>query len=172
MNSILLLPSFVEGLDYKELSPLEGSYKYRFVTLKNIYVNFLHEILPIKYELKFYDKQGRVWLRIKGNQIIISKNYAWDGCTPKKWWGGWWGTPDFKKTHLASLVHDALLQFHQTNHFPWSRHQADLIFRDILTKKRFVFTTMYYCGVLVGTATASEKHNNNIYSELTINPNY
>ena len=166
MNWILELPIFKEDLVYKELSPLQGSYKYRFVTIEDIHIIFYKSLIPKGQELKFSDQKGKVWLVIRENEIIISKDYAWDGCTPKKWWGGWWGTPDFKQTHLASLVHDVLLQFHQTEHFPLSRHDIDHIFKDILKHNRFILRGLYYVGVRIGSALPSEK-NNNVKSELT-----
>lgn len=171
MNLVLSLPSFEKGEDFKELSPLDGSYVYRFVTIREIKLYMVHPILPKNQELIFLDKKGRIWLRIKNNEIIISKDYAWDGCTPKKWWGGWWGTPDFKKTHLASLVHDALLQFHQTDHFPLSRYQIDNIFKNILYIKKFILADLYYTGVRIGSQISTKK-NNNVYSELTTIPKH
>ena len=166
MNKILSLPPFVEEIEYVEQTPSNGKHKYRFVTKNTIHIKFIKNFIPYNEELTFFDNKGQVWLKIKKNELIISKDYAWDGCTPKKWWGGWWGTPDFKQTHLASLVHDVLLQFHQTEHFPLSRHDIDHIFKDILKHNRFILRGLYYIGVRIGSAIPSKK-NNNVKSELT-----
>jgi hypothetical protein len=166
-----ILPSFIEDIDYKELSPLDGEYSYRFTTKKDIVIYFTNRIIPKGQELTFSDNKNRVWLTIRDNQITISKDYAWDGCTPKKWWGGWWGTPDFEKTKLASLVHDVLLQFHQTDHFPLSRYEIDNMFKNILHQKGFIFEDIYYIGVRINS-NLPHKKNNNVYSELTITTKY
>lgn len=127
------VPKFIRGRHFKELTPEQGSRKYRFRTelptrlkLPNL-VND-HEILC------FYCPAGREWMRIDQHGIRISEGYAWNGCTPK--YGarvlGWVGTPDFEATILGSLIHDALYQFHGTRHFPFSREQCDVIFKQLV----------------------------------------
>jgi hypothetical protein len=61
------------------------------------------------------------------------------------------GTPDFEKTIIATVVHDALCQFHHAPYFPISRSQGDLIFRDIMAMRRFILSKIYYMGVCIGT---------------------
>lgn len=165
MNTIEILPDFIKNKDYKELSPLQGSYKYRFVTLKDIHIKFLHPFTSRGDKILFKDFKERVWMTLDSYDLIISKDYAWDGCTPKKWWGIWWGTPDFESTILASLVHDALIQFQNTKYSPFNRKQIDEYFKYILNKKYFIFENIYYMGVRVGSIFPNIYYN--VYSELT-----
>jgi hypothetical protein len=168
MNTIESLPEFVKGVHYKEYHPLEGGYRYRFVTLRDIEFRFLHRIIPKGQRLVFKDYKGRIWMTITSHKIVVSKNYAWDGCTPKKWWGFWWGTPDFEATRLASLIHDVLLQFQHTKHSPFNRYEIDQIFKNILEENDFVLTRVYYMGVRIGSIVPDKKYN--VKSELTYIP--
>lgn len=150
-GSLVAVPSFDAGVHYNEQCPKKGGYKYRFVTLEEVEITFSQDLIPENYKILFKDKLDRVWMTINDNKITISKNYAWDGCTPKKWWGFWWGTPDFRETIIASLVHDALIQFNNCDHFPFTRDEIDHIFKNILSRGRFTFTPIYYAGVRVGS---------------------
>lgn len=163
-NSVAV-PTFDLGVHYKELSPKDGGYKYRFVTMDDIEISFDANLIPEGYSILFKDTKDRVWMTIKYDKIIISKNYAWDGCTPKKWWGFWWGTPDFQKTIIASLIHDALLQFHNCDHFPFVRDEIDHIFKNVLLHRKFTFTPIYYVGVRVGSKIYTKPHTN-VLSEI------
>jgi hypothetical protein len=129
MNSIESLPDFVKGSHYREYTPREGGYRYRYVTTEDIEIMFIHPLVYRGYKIDFKDLDGRIWMSIYPHKIVISKNYAWDGCTPKRWWGIWWGVPDFKETVLASLIHDALLQFENTKHSPFGRYEIDNYFK-------------------------------------------
>lgn len=154
------LPPFNSTEHYKELTPLEGKYKYRFVTLDDVEIRFKNPILPKGKKILFTDSNGKLWLEITHTSIIISKDYAWDGCTPKKWWGIWWGTPDFEETVLASLVHDALIQFELTDDFPFTRSEENFIFKSILHENEFVFENLYYMGVEFWKSVSSIKNVN------------
>lgn len=127
------LPPFVLGKHYRELSTAEGNRKYRFRTEYTTRLKLKHLVHETEI-LCFYCGAGREWMRIDQYGIRIAEGYAWNGCTPK--YGarilGWVGTPDFEDTILASLIHDALYQFHGTKHFPFSRAQCDEIFRQIV----------------------------------------
>jgi hypothetical protein len=96
--------------------------------------------------------QGQ-WLTIlPDGKLIITKGYAWDGCTPK------WnildlfilGTPDgiinyktgLPKTYYASLVHDALYQY--KHYLPFTRKQIDKLFLEMLQAEKFVWAWPYY----------------------------
>lgn len=168
MNYIEFKPKFIKGIQYKECSPTEGGYKYRFVTLSKISFQFTHPLIPRGQVLSFKDDQGRIWMTMKSHTITISKNYAWDGCTPKKWWGFWWGSPDFESTALASLLHDILIQFQHTKHFPFSRYEIDQYFKYILNSEYFILTNVYYLGVRIGSSFPDKKYNT--FSELTTVP--
>lgn len=151
MNYPIAIPTFKRGEQFKELSPKDGSYKNRYVTSQYIELVFEHPIIGPTQKITFGDEKGNIWLTITHKSIIISKDYAWNGCSPKKWWGFWWGTPDFEKTIIASLVHDALIQFINTKHFPFSRYECDNIFKNILNQNKFKLVDEYYVGVRVGS---------------------
>lgn len=170
MNNPKLLPAFKLGEQYIERSPKEANFKYRFLLKEDIEVHFTHPLVDEKYEIEFKDPAGNRWMKMSGTSLIIFKDYAWDGCTPKKWWGAWWGTPDFKKTALASLVHDVLIQFFKTNHFPFSRVDVDKVFKHILHYNRFILYPIYYAGVRIGTQFP-DKDYGAVYSELIIKNN-
>jgi len=166
MNCIEIIPKFNKNIHYKEYLPYEGGYRYRFVTLKDIQFYFTHPLISRGQKLSFKDKSGRVWMTITSHTITISKNYAWDGCTPKKWWGVWWGSPDFEDTTLASLLHDILIQFSKTIYFPFSRYEIDQYFKYILLDNEFILTDLYYLGVRIGSSFADKKYD--VISELTL----
>jgi hypothetical protein len=157
MDIIDSLPKFDIGVEYRELPPKDGKYKYKFVTIKDIEIVFINSIIPKGYSISFLDCNGKVWMKMTSHTVIISKDYAWNGCSPKKWWGIWWGTPDFEDTIIASLVHDCLLQFSNTKHFPFSRIQCDNIFKNILHKNQFELEELFYIGVRIGSTMLPHK---------------
>ena len=97
------------------------------------------------------------WLMITMHGlIVINKNYAWDGCSPKfELLGHVIGTPDggiksdtrLPVTYDASLVHDALCQFADDPKMPFSRAEIDALFYSILKRDGFQFAGLYYAGV-------------------------
>ncbi len=106
----------------------------------------------------FKDKNDVVRLIItKAGKIIVLKDYAWDGCTPKFCICDIYvGIPDGAvhektkkpKTYYASLVHDALLQF-MCKEFPFTRKEADMFFLDIMTTFDFAPKYFYYIAVRI-----------------------
>ena len=126
------LPPFDENVEYRQLHPTkEGKRRWRFVTNRRIRI---HLKGITECSIYFHDRDGKVWMTIDRFGILIEEGYAWNGCSPKRWvWPfGWCGTPDFKSTILASLVHDALYQFACTEHFPLHRSEVDAIFYHII----------------------------------------
>lgn len=140
------LPQFAEGEAWRRLHPTkEGRRRWRFVTLESVRVGvgglmeWFDTIADLQAdhgasEVMFCDASGKAWMRFDPFGIWISPGYAWNGCTPKRWvWPfGWVGTPDWPSTILASLVHDALYQFHATADFHLTRRQVDGLFRHII----------------------------------------
>lgn len=165
MNTPVTIPEFEMGEQFIQLRPCLGNYKYRFLLLQNIEIYFFNPFVTRKERILFKDTDGNVWMEITRYSIIIHKKYAWDGCTPKRWFGIWWGTPDFKKTIIASLIHDALLQFSSTKHFPLSRKEVDSIFKELLRKNNFSLYHLYYLGVRFGSKYLKSEYKN-IESEL------
>jgi hypothetical protein len=111
--------------------------------------------------ITFSDETGTPWLAFnKDGDLLIADGYAWDGCSPKLFFGPrrspvvneqtpwahigtWDGAVDpyygIGRAAMASLVHDVLYQFRDSisdQGVPasevWSRAEADDIFRDIL----------------------------------------
>ncbi|MEN8825790.1 MAG: hypothetical protein ABF273_05485 [Wenyingzhuangia sp.] len=104
------------------------------------------------------------WIKIENNGKITLKGaqeqgYSWDGCSPKwKILGKIIGTPDGRidpktnkpKTYYASMFHDAIYQYKNTQAMKISRKEADLIFLIMLKKAKFRFWRVYYLGVRIG----------------------
>lgn len=165
MNKPALIPEFTLGEQFLELRPRLGDYKYRFLLLQTLEMEFLCPFMPRGQRIKFKDTSGNIWMEMTRKSIIVHKGYAWDGCTPKRWFGIWWGTPDFPETIVASLIHDVLLQFSKTDHFPLSKYEIDNIFKEILRRNRFSFRSLYYFGVRIGSMIFNKKYKN-VVSEL------
>jgi hypothetical protein len=160
------LPKFEKGIDFCELDPEKSGNRYRYATNRTIRVKFKSPLFTDNKHYYFLDSKGKCWMMIFDNIITIKKGYAWNGCSPKIWFGIWWGTPDFEKTIFASLVHDILLQFHKTQHFPLKRDQIDHIFKEILKLSKFPLRAIYYFGVRLGTKFFP-RHKYDAYSSLT-----
>lgn len=105
----------------------------------------------------FTDEQGRLWLSIGlDGTITVEAGYAWDGCSPK-WKWGWllFGTPDgapnpataYPYTYFASCLHDAMLQWEDDTHMPYSRAEIDRIFLERLLVEGFPAAWLYYRAV-------------------------
>lgn len=131
--NLLAPPTFLRGLQFRELSHTEGRNIYRFQTLRHIRFR-IDGIVPGRSVITFHDANGRQWLQLDQYGALVSEDYAWNGCSPKRWLPlvGWVGTPDFPETLAASLIHDALYQFHATRHFPLHRSDCDQVFHDLI----------------------------------------
>lgn len=137
---------FWENTDWRRLSVAEGYGKLRFTTLKQI----TYDVAPkcVGRPISFRDGHGHEWLRICPHRILIPESYSWNGNSPKKGIsvGGrdvWFGTPDFKPTIPASLIHDAFFQFAETEHFPFSLEQCNDFYTDICRANGFALTSAY-----------------------------
>lgn len=102
----------------------------------------------------------------------VKRAYAWDGCTPKRffWWFMVFGTPDFwhqertiktidadgrivdravvwQLAHHASLVHDALYQY--LEHIPLGKKDVDRLFYEMLKESGLCrpFAKIYHLAV-------------------------
>jgi len=137
---------FWENTDWRRLSVEEGRGKLRFTTLKQIAYGVAPK--PVVRPISFRDGNEKEWLRICPHRILIPESYSWNGNSPKR---GirignrdvWFGTPDFRPTIPASLIHDAFFQFAGTEHFPFSLEQCNSIYTDICRANGFVLTGAY-----------------------------
>lgn len=131
------LPDFVRDQSWRELSPKEGGYRWRYVTQQAVRLP-VRGLVNGRAVIRFFDAKGRHYFTIDRFGLLVEAGYAWNGCSPKRWvWPfGWMGTWDYPCTLLASLFHDALYQFHGTRHFPdaINREMADGIFREIIDR--------------------------------------
>lgn len=84
------------------------------------------------------------WVLISDGEIVISKGYAWDGCSPAYYvpFFGWVGPPDGEinadgvpQAYYASLVHDALCQFRHV--IPVSKQTSVRLFKQMLISGGF-----------------------------------
>ncbi|RVU83818.1 hypothetical protein EOL70_13400 [Leucothrix sargassi] len=105
-------------------------------------------------QLLVFKHNNKIWLVITPTRdIIVAKDYAWDGCSPKVSIAGFTlGIPDGEihpetgkpRAYFASLIHDALLQFSDDPRMPFSRAQIDEMFYDILKRDGFKAAPLYY----------------------------
>jgi hypothetical protein len=137
---------FTIGIEYREQSPREASYKWRYVTLRTVRVRLPN--CPPRLRRAFIDRDGRELGRIEYGYLIIHPGYAWNGCSPKRaFLKIWWGTPDFESTHLASLVHDILFQFSGCQGNPFTFHQVNGYFLHFMQIRRFRLAKLYHAAV-------------------------
>lgn len=122
--------------------------------------SFKSEIVSkqLEKDLEFPPGCHKTRLEIKKDgKIIVKKDYAWDGCSPKFnildlfWVGTPDGAIDEEKpaTYYASLVHDALGQFCHKNDYPFDRNQRDRIFKEMLDNRNFKLSWIYYQAVRI-----------------------
>lgn len=133
--NLITHPQFYRDHHFRELTHTEGRNIYRFKTLRHVRFS-IRGLVEDRKTITFHDATGRQWLQIDQWGALISEDYAWNGCSPKRWVPllGWVGTPDFSSTLAASLLHDAFYQFHATAHFPLHRSDCDALFRDLIIK--------------------------------------
>lgn len=137
---ITRVPKFRPGEDYRELRG--GRHRFETLTVTRFPVA---SALP---RLAFRDREGVMRLVFTPDRIVIPARYAWDGCTPKKWFmGRWWGTPDPEPTRPASLLHDVLYQFMHHPEMPFSREEMDLMFLRVMRLGGFRWANTYYGAV-------------------------
>lgn len=159
------IPVFDLATHYEERN---DSYTYRFTAISDtsIYTNFDTGICA-----SFKDAKGKEWLRIEGHKITVRKGYSWNGCSPKrKIFGRWVGTPDTPDNVLASLFHDALVQFYMTQHMLLNKEQIDLLFYHILVASGFKYPCQWHWAVKNFGRYAASK--NGEHSEQINNINY
>lgn len=147
------LPDFVEGTHWRELSPAQGRYRWRFTTMgPGVRVRI---DLPLTETIEFRDHGGKLWARFDGPNFAVLPMYWWNGCSPKRHVPvfGWIGTPDCRGdvtgiggNLLGSVVHDCMGQFQETEHFPPSV-DPDLCFYDILQLADFPLYLPYFSAV-------------------------
>lgn len=158
------------------------------------WINYIDYPLVRKTDIAIGKRFYAEWLIVHEGEVIVNpgksvvnlyagtvkydhghqRTYAWDGCTPKRWflWITLIGTPDwkrheseihrleknavpFKKTvfwqqaHHASLVHDALYQYLDT--IPIAKADVDRLFYEMLRESGFSYVTakLYHLGVRV-----------------------
>lgn len=123
--------------------------KYRFVLRDYVLI----EIPNYDFgHASFYDQKQKLRLVTDGNKILITTNYAWDGCSPcVKVWDKFIGTPTPESTVLASLVHDCLCQFLSSSCLSKKINKKDVddIFHGIMLQNRFKYADVYFEAVRI-----------------------
>lgn len=111
---------------------VEGRF-YRYTKRGGAFLR-CHTGLPLRTRISFQDANGTEWLRASHRGLHMADEYTWNGCTPKVWVPllGWVGTPDCAWNIQASGWHDALCQFHMTEHFPFTREWVDNVFNEVM----------------------------------------
>lgn len=150
---ITTLPDWIEGIEWRELPPREGLFRWRFQLLRDVTVTV---DLPLRRTITLHDAGGEEWALWHGPHFTIRRLYAWNGNSPKRHVPvlGWIGTPDCRGdvtglggNLLASAVHDAMRQFSATRHFPLTVEQIDTCFYDINKLSGFPLALPYYSAV-------------------------
>lgn len=165
------IPAYVEGVQYRQLTPLsEGGRSWRFGS-KTVVRVAVTGIITNERVFGFFDRHKNLWMKIDKDGIEISANYWWNGCTPK-WYSKllkkWCGTPDFLCTRLAAMIHDALYQFSACKHMPITRKTSDQIFKRIVELSGSPkLAKTYYAGVRVGGSWKGYCDNGE-YSEILL----
>ncbi len=142
------IPEFILDVHYRELSPIEGDNRRRWVLLQDIEI--VHtQALTHRGETIYFKHLGKVWMIFKGYASRIFKGYSWNGCSPKihNFFFGWIGTPDHEKTRLASLTHDVYCQFEDMYHMPLTRKEIDHVFYDIMKLTNYLFRGLFHGAV-------------------------
>lgn len=135
---------------YKKIMSKTPFTKWCYETL--IQIVFLYDF-PVDKTYLFKDEKGNVWAELAPTYLKIYPRYAWNGCSPKgMFFGTMIGTPDFKETMLASLVHDVLTQFDKKGKII-PRKEQDRIFKFILKSVNFKLRGIYYTGARIGSLT-------------------
>ena len=151
---ISTLPSFVEGVDWRELSPKEGNRRWRFELLRDLAFDI--DIPPLAEPVEFRDKNGVAWASFIGRQFILHRRYRTNGASPKRWVPllGWVGTPDCRGDAtgiggniLETFFHDGGRQFAGTQHMPLSLFEIDIAFYDLLRLAGFPAALPYFAAV-------------------------
>jgi hypothetical protein len=152
--------AFVRDRHWRELSPEEGQWRYRFEYLLEV-PHRLEKNLNLRAELR--DQHGRPWVIIDGRWWLTQPLYRFNGCSPK--WHvnllgtgkpGWVGTPDViggpngvGGNVLSAGWHDQARQFSRTDviaeHF--SVAEIDRGFHQLLKQCFFKQADLYYRGV-------------------------
>jgi hypothetical protein len=130
-------PSFLQGEHFRVNR--KASQRWRYTTLRTTRIKL---DACLDETLSFRDRNGIEWMRLTPTicgkvQLEIREGYSWDGATI---------VPDFCQM-LATLVHDALYQFRQTEHFPFSRRECDDAFLDLMKLDGFKLAIVYWRGV-------------------------
>lgn len=118
--------------------------KWRFKLKNNAEIDLKKYLGKIddRIFLEYVDDGIEIVGSIVNGKLTILKGYEWDGCTPKfSFLGVLFGVPDFKKTYLASLVHDFLIEYFIQNSL--TRKQIDLVFEKILKENDFKLEWLY-----------------------------
>ena len=109
--------------------------------------------LKVNQDYVFRDENGIVRLILETDgKLTVMRGYTWNGCSPKGCILDLLiGTPDgavYKptgkpKTYYASMVHDALYQFLNTD-APYTREEADTCFLQLMEESEFILRGIYW----------------------------
>lgn len=160
------LPPFEEGRHYRQLHPTrEGGKRWRYTLTRGLRVSVKG---ITERNIVYRDKEGRPWARHDKFGIYVELGYAWNGCSPKRWvWPfGWMGTPDFKCTLMASLVHDIGYQFSRTAHFPLHKSEVDGLFHDMIASHGELEIAGIYHAAVVKFGRWTDRPQNGEFSTL------
>lgn len=156
-------------MNFRILHPTkEGKRKYRFASV-GVNCTALKGQLSQHPNAEFYSADGVLRAWIKNGWIFASKDYAWNGCSPKCYcgfhpFGAWLGTPDFDGTIEASFWHDILFQFAAVGMY--DMHDANYFFLCLMERSGFLLASHYFDAVEAYGAKYFGKDKDGVYVKI------
>lgn len=135
---------------FRRLHPTKEGHRYlRFLTT-------VRDSLPLYGRARSHrncilkDANGIVRAGITDGRLWWNPDYAWNGCSPKRYvgwfpFGKWIGTPDFDKTLKPSLGHDIIFQFAKLLDITFQ--EANRLFYLWMQDENFALAEQYYDAV-------------------------
>jgi hypothetical protein len=143
---MMTLGPFNCGDHYRELSPAEGRYRWRWQLSQDLRIPLRFICPPFSCR----NSDNWEWMRVEGGEQIVRAGYTWNGASPKRYsriLRRWVGVPDGPKNLRGTCSHDALYQASALMRFPISRRWADDLFGDILRADNFRWANLYQGAV-------------------------
>jgi hypothetical protein len=134
-------------INARQLGREGGRYRWELLSDHEVWHLLCERVVrPISFRTA-----GREWLRIGPDGIRLKCGYRANGNSPK--WRvpllGWLGTPDLRCNLEGAFVHDALYQYSETSHFPFTRSECDRIFLDLNRRNGFSLAKPYHLAVSI-----------------------
>lgn len=114
--------------------------RYPYVLTEDYVIRFSNMLFYTARKLEFR-QLGLTWATLHRSVLTIKAGYAIDGATL---------APDPAQVIPACFVHDFMCQFYRVHDAPFTRADADSVFRAIMKLHRFAWRWLYGLGVFFG----------------------